>query len=929
MGASRRFAVERLFLAGCVAACGTGAGAAEPLDAYNVVWDSPSQDARGSMPLGNGDLSLNAWVEADGDLLFYIGKTDAWDDNNRLLKVGRVRVALAPNPFRKGGAFRQELRLRGGEMVVTAAAPDAPDAPVEVHLWADANRPVVHVTVESKKPLAATASFEVWRTAQEALRSLECSDIYNSNPKPPPTVLEPDTVLKDLPDGIGWYHCNAKSVGPELTMKFQDLLDAPWKDPLLHRTFGALIRAEGGKRVDDQHLESPSAARHRFSIYVLTKQPATAEEWLAGLRAIAKQAEAADLEARRREHLAWWEAFWDRSHLYIRDRGPGEREAAAPANALPLKAGVDQGGGSRFQGEIARASVFRAALPDEAVRALAGDDRKALTGKDVAGSWAAPALGAVLDVKPDDLAGPFTVEAWVRSADRDSGGRILDKITVGGADGFLLDTWPGHSLRLIAGATIQTAKGVLKPGTWHHVAAVLEAGAARMYLDGQRLAGNAASATPPGHDVARGYTLQRFITACAGRGAYPIKFNGSIFVMPWPGTQGDGDYRRWGPGYWWQNTRLPYISSCAAGDYDLMEPLFRMYGGEVLEVCKYRTKRYFGFEGAYYPECIYPWGAVFMQSYGWGKTAAERTDKLQDAGWHKWEWVGGLELVFMMQDRYEYTLDDRFLAERLLPAARAVLAFFDHYYKTNEQGKLVMHPSQAVETWWKCTNPMPELAGLHAVTARLLDLPEGKLPAEDRRFVEALRKKLPDLPTREEKGVRMLAPAEKFEQKNNCENPELYAVFPFRLCSFEKPNAELGVQALKHRWDGGDFGWRQDDIFMAYLGLARDAKANVVARARKKDGACRFPAFWGPNYDWTPDQDHGGVLMKAAQAMLLQTEGRRIFLLPAWPKEWDADFKLHAPYRTVVEGTVRDGKLASLKVTPEERRKDVTVLEPK
>ena len=112
-----------------------------------------------------------------------------------------------------------------------------------------------------------------------------------------PTVVEPDTVLSGLPDGIGWYHRNIKSVGPELTMKFQDLLGAPWKDPLLHRTFGALIRAEGGNRVDDRHLESPSGLHHRFSVYVLAKHPATADEWLAELRGIARQAEAVNFEA--------------------------------------------------------------------------------------------------------------------------------------------------------------------------------------------------------------------------------------------------------------------------------------------------------------------------------------------------------------------------------------------------------------------------------------------------------------------------------------------------------------------------------------------------------------------------------------------------------------------------------------------------------
>jgi len=33
---------------------------------YMVSWDSPSEDSWGSMPLGNGDIGLNVWVEADG-----------------------------------------------------------------------------------------------------------------------------------------------------------------------------------------------------------------------------------------------------------------------------------------------------------------------------------------------------------------------------------------------------------------------------------------------------------------------------------------------------------------------------------------------------------------------------------------------------------------------------------------------------------------------------------------------------------------------------------------------------------------------------------------------------------------------------------------------------------------------------------------------
>ena len=69
--------------------------------------------------------------------------------------------------------------------------------------------------------------------------------------------------------------------------------------------------------------------------------------------------------------------------------------------------------------------------------------------------------------------------------------------------------------------------------------------------------------------------------------------------------------------------------------------------------------------------------------------------------------------------------------------------------------------------------------------------------------------------------------------------------------------------------------------------------------------------------------------MIALQAMLMQTDGARIMLLPAWPKGWDAEFRLHAPGRTTVEGVVKAGKLQGLRITPEARRKDIVVMAPR
>ena len=864
----------------CLAALVTAAHADPSPDSFNVVWDSPSKDCHGSMPLGNGDISLNAWIEQSGDLVFYIGKTDSWDDNARLLKVGKVRVVLDPAP--PVNPFRQELALSSGTIDVRYGDGTT------LRVWVDANNPTIHVDVDGKKPTTATAAFELWRTNQFELPSIECSDVMTDRSKPEnmhaPTIVEPDTVLTGLTDRVGWYHHNIKSVGPAIHAETQGMAGYQRADPLLHRTFGAIITAAKGNRMDDSHLQSPAATSHHFSIHVITRHPATPEAWLKDMNNLIAATGKTSLKKRLQAHEKWWGDFWNRSWIRA-TQNPKMRSTAAliPANNHPLRIGVDQSGANKFPGEIQNVRV------------------------------------------PENFAGPFTLEADVKPAGSGQG-RIFDKITVGGSDGFLVDLQPGNSLRLISGATTHIAKGALPAGQWARIVATVDAAGWRVSVNGKEVLNTtSASISDDAAYVSQMYALQRFITACAGRGQYPIKFNGSLFTVPSEGAPGDGDYRKWGPGYWWQNTRLPYLSLCTSGDFEMLEPLFHMYVDELLPLNKYRTRHYFGFDNAaYYIECIHFWGDVFNETYGW-QPQSERKDPLQQSGYHKWEWVAGPELVWMMIEAYDHTGDKKLLQQRIVPTADAVMRFFDNYYQTNLEGQLVMHPSQAVETWWDCTNPMPELAGLHAITARLLALPEAVIPPASRAYWKSFAAKLPPLPTRDTPDGKALAPAEIFKAKRNVENPELYAVFPFRLCSFEKDNRDLGIAALKHRWDRGNFGWRQDDIFIAYLGLTDEARKNLVGRARHHDTNSRFPAFWGPNYDWVPDQDHGGVLMKTFQSMLLQTDGHKIFLLPAWPKDWDVEFKLHAPQKTVLEGVFRNGKMVTLKVTPASRRADVRI----
>jgi hypothetical protein len=50
--------------------------------------------------------------------------------------------------------------------------------------------------------------------------------------------------------------------------------------------------------------------------------------------------------------------------------------------------------------------------------------------------------------------------------------------------------------------------------------------------------------------------------------------------------------------------------------------------------------------------------------------------------------------------------------------------------------------------------------------------------------------------------------------------------------------------------------------------------------------------------------------------MVMQTEGDSIFLFPAWPSDWDADFRLQAPGNTIIDAEIRKGKINIIAVNP-------------
>jgi hypothetical protein len=738
------FALAAVVSAPAVSAAEEPFSPGEALDRFNMVWTSPSDGPRGSMPLGNGEVGLNLWVEKNGDLLFYVSRTDAWSECNRLLKLGRIRVSLTPNPFADGKPFRQELRLREGRVVITAGE-------VTLEVFVDVDRPVVHVTGRATSPVRAKVTLENWRTERRVLKGDEAQSSWTMREAPESIeVWESADVIDDGgKDAVVWHHRNAYSIVP-MSLKHQSIEAAADKvrDPLVNRTFGCWTAAEGFIRDGNAALRSANdVTQFAIRIAAHSGQTDTADGWLHETEEILKKAPPADVAAR--QTAAWWNDFWNRSWIFVEG---------------------------------------------------------------------------------------------------------------------------GH-----------------------------------------------------GFDVTRAYVLQRWIAACGGRGHYPIKFNGSIFTVD-PKCSGgpdfNADWRRWGDCYWWQNTRLPYPPMLAAGDFEMMRPMFKFYR-DASPLCKARAKIYHNVDGVYFPETMTIFGTYSNNDYGWDRKGHEPKEVLNN--YWRYAWQQGLELVALMLDYYDYTGDDAFLSSELTPTAHDVLRYYDTRFRRDAAGKLVINPTQSIETYWfDVTNDTPSVAGLIAVVDRLLALPADKTPATERELWQRMKAAAPPLPLKTDGGKTFILPAQAYNPKrNNVENPELYAVSPFRLLGVGRPNLETGVETFQRRVEKTTMGWSIDGHCAALLGMADEARRQLVARSGNSNPNHRFPAMWGPNYDWVPDQDHGSNLLLTLQYMVIQSAGDKIHLLPAWPKDWNVHFKLHAPKNTVVEGDCREGKLANVKVTPAERQKDL------
>ncbi|MVT09968.1 DUF5703 domain-containing protein [Chitinophaga tropicalis] len=434
--------------------------------------------------------------------------------------------------------------------------------------------------------------------------------------------------------------------------------------------------------------------------------------------------------------------------------------------------------------------------------------------------------------------------------------------------------------------------------------------------------------------ISRNYELFRYMLGCNAYGKWPTKFNGGLFTFDPRYVDEKSpyspDFRLWGGGTMTaQNQRLVYFPMLKSGDIDMMRSQFDFYM-RAWKNAELRSKVYWKHNGACFTEQLENFGLPNIMEYGPDRPAG--TDPgVEYNAWLEYQWETVFEFCLMMLETERYGGKD---ISEYLPFIESCLTFYDEHYRQlaarrsartlDSAGHYILYPTSSAETFKVTYNSTTVISALKVITERMLELP---LDTAQRRRIAGIQQKIPPIPLRQIDGHTVLAPAETWARVQNTETPQLYPVFPWGIYGVGKPGLDTALNtwkydphAVKYR---SHVGWRQYSIFAARLGLTADAAA--LTAEKFKDGPHRFPAFWGPAFDWTPDHNWGGSAMIGLQEMLMQVDGRKIYLLPAWPDNWNVSFKLHAPYNTFVEGVVKDGKIETLQVTPASRRQDVII----
>ena len=384
------------------------------------------------------------------------------------------------------------------------------------------------------------------------------------------------------------------------------------------------------------------------------------------------------------------------------------------------------------------------------------------------------------------------------------------------------------------------------------------------------------------------YHMAIYELGITSRGKRPVKFNGALNL--WNETA-----RTWGAKYWCHNQSESYLACYPANQPELADN-FHDWIAKVRPETIRAAQKSFQVEGAYYQECM---------SYNYKVFEPEKPDNPSGMAYiHS----SGTRYALMMWNRYVYTLDRAFLAEKAYPVIRDCAMFYVNYAKLGTDGCHHCSPSLSWEERPVGRDAHADCAAMRAIfplameAAAILKVDKDKIAFWKGRLARA-----PQYPVADDLFSVVLRENGTAEPTDHYQwqMPNLSGVFPYSVIGIDSP-AELRKLAedtfVRYRFNA-DAGHEFLPVIAARLGNAewwRAAMYQYVQFFQVFDqGLLNYYNIYGskeigesPGHH--PYLEASGILGTAVNEMLLQSYNGKIRVFPATPERWQSRFILRA-----------------------------------
>ena len=457
--------------------------------------------------------------------------------------------------------------------------------------------------------------------------------------------------------------------------------------------------------------------------------------------------------------------------------------------------------------------------------------------------------------------------------------------------------------------------------------------------------------------VAKNYAYYLYLMGSASRGEYMVKFNGMLWNT-------DGDTRAWGGSYWGANQSCLYNALLTANKFELINPMFKMYS-RMYDACALSARQQWGSKGIYIAETIGFEGdhampdsiaseirELLLVNKPWDQRSQAYKDYA--GGRNRWlsRWNNGIgkdafgpvthifsrgaKLAYLYWMNYEFTQDKVWLEKSAYPMVKGIAEFYRNFPNLQKaaDGKYHIYHVNDNEPIWDGHNTVEEISSMMGILPVAIKASEIlNVDADLRPLWKELLQNLSPLPMSNEfpelKGkpvtfVKSLLPVQEGGEASALPDLNTMPIWCFDLATLESKEKEM-MKIANNTFDCYFPNGINDKTIAGTLTMLP-----IVGAMLGRSDAVKYlipnqmKALTKPVFENRMDCMEGvqamtaerlGRSSEALQNALCQSipskpgEPTIIRVFPAWPKEWDVQFKLLCRGNFLVSSSSQNGEI--------------------